>query len=84
MPAEPISPARSSQRTILLPHPRNLPNLSTLPAPSHYCVPQYWWVWIGLGAVLASTVINVIIFILAATFLKGAPRCAVLFCAVPC
>ena len=36
--------------------------------------------WIGLGAVLASTVINVVIFILAATFLKGALRCAVLGC----
>lgn len=46
-----------------LPHPA-----PTLPNPA----PQYWWVWVGLGAALASTVINVAIFILAATFLKGA------------
>jgi hypothetical protein len=32
---------------------------------------EYWWVWIGLGASLASIVINVAIFVLAATFLSG-------------
>lgn len=33
---------------------------------------EYWWVWLGLGTTLASIVINVTIFVLAATFLKGA------------
>ncbi|EFN59720.1 hypothetical protein CHLNCDRAFT_133292 [Chlorella variabilis] len=32
---------------------------------------EYYWVWIGLGAVLASIVINVVVFVLAATFMKG-------------
>ncbi|PSC69376.1 ATP-binding cassette transporter isoform B [Micractinium conductrix] len=32
---------------------------------------EYWWVWVALGASLASIVINVVIFILAATFLMG-------------
>ena len=35
---------------------------------------RYYWVWIGLGAVLASIVINVAVFVLAATFLKGELR----------
>lgn len=49
-----------------------LSNVSCAPLPPD--PPQYWWVWIGLGAVLASTVINIGIFILAATFLKGAKK----------
>ena len=54
------------------------------PGASHSLAPQvlefrgfptsYWWVWLGVGATIASTFINVGVFILAATFLQGAMR----------
>ena len=68
LPAVPAA-ARPSSPLLLLPwaqHPTHAPHRCPFLLP----VPQYYWVWIGLGAVLASIVINVVVFVLAATFMK--------------